>query len=469
MRIKEKVGDFRVRELLNDTYLRSRGPFRVYRVTKKKRTSIEAAAVLADMAGVGAAEVGIAGLKDRQGMTTQFMSAPKGRAVWLRTPELTIEAVGFADEPLSSEHSLGNAFDVRLRGVSRRALDRIEVELDAVRAHGIPNYFGEQRFGNLRYGQGWIARDLVIGARERALKALLCAKSDNDNERNRKFKAALSASWGDWRACRDIAGKFGAHHSVFEHLARHQDDFAGAFRFVASRLRLIHLYAWQSHLWNRAVARYIEAITPPAERLIVPAPEGRLYFARGAMAVDPAMENNFRLPGPRLTDVAHPRQRELLGEALQREGVAADAFRIEGVSGFQIKGEDRTLVIHPRELSLARLERSRSATGDSVSVRFELPRGSYATLVVARLTAEPAESRRPARTGREQPNRPARPPRDEPRGSARPTGDEPRRPARPPSDQTRPPARLPSGSRAPAGASRTPRRKQTPKRPHPRG
>jgi tRNA pseudouridine13 synthase len=285
-----------------------------------------------------------------------------------------------------------------------------------VREHGIPNYFGEQRFGNLRHGQGWIARDLVVGEHERALKSLLCAKSESDNDRNRHFKSALTSNWGDWRSCREVAGKFGAHHSVFEHLTRRPEDYAGAFRYIGSRLRLIHLYAWQSHLWNRAVARYIESITPPAERLIVPSYEGRLYFARGAMPSDPSMKNCFRLPGPRLADVEHPRQRELLTEALQREGVSADAFNIEGVSGFQLKGEDRALVIHPRELSLSRSGR------DSMSVHFELPRGAYATLVVARLVAEEPESRRvPSRESKPRNKAPKRasrrpPPRPRARG-----------------------------------------------------
>jgi tRNA pseudouridine13 synthase len=275
-----------------------------------------------------------------------------------------------------------------VRDVSRSALVELEAELATVRAHGIPNYFGEQRFGNLRHGQGWIARDLVVGEHERALKSLLCARSESDNERNRRFKSGLSAKWGDWRACRDVAGRFGAHHSVFEHLTKRPDDFAGAFRYIASRLRLIHLYAWQSHLWNRAVARYVESITPAPERLVVPTPEGRLYFARGAISVDPEMKNSFRLPGPKLADVEHPRQRELLEEALRREGVKPEEFDIRGVSGFQLKGEDRALVIHPRELSLSRHGR------DAIDLHFELPRGSYATLVVARLSATDRPRRR---------------------------------------------------------------------------
>ncbi|MFN0244444.1 MAG: tRNA pseudouridine(13) synthase TruD [Planctomycetota bacterium] len=396
MKIKDRAGDFRVRELLGDGYLRARGRYRVFRVTKRKRTSIEAAATLAEMLGIPAAEVGIAGLKDRQGVTTQFMSVPKGRALRWRTPELQIEPEGFADEPLTSAHSTGNEFEIVLRDVSRDELDRLVPALEAVRQHGVPNYYGLQRFGNLRYDQGWIARDLAAGRPEIALKAFLCSKSEQDNERNRQFKRALRSRWGDWRTCRDIAGKFGEFHSVFEHLARHADDFAGAFRYVSSRLRLIHLYAWQSHLWNRAVADYLFEITPRDERLIVDAPEGPLLFARGAMAIDPAMNGSFRVPGPRLTDVTHVRQRELLTTALHRDGIPPADYRIVGVSGFQLKGEDRALLVHPASLRMRPLRRT--GVQDAVELVFDLPRGAYATVVVDRLL------RVRAATGRSRPS-----------------------------------------------------------------
>ena len=380
MKLKSKPGDFVVSELLREDYVRPRGRFRVYRVTKKKRTSLEAAGTLARLAGVPAGEIGIAGLKDRQGVTTQYMSVAGGKPVRLRTPELRIEPVGFAEEVLESRHSLGNRFEVTVRAVPQGTLPRIEASLAEVRAHGLVNYFGEQRFGNLVAGQGWLARDLAIGKPGRALERLLCSASDRDDAKNKKFKAALAARWGDWRACREIAGVFGAHHSVFEHLARHPEDFAGAFRHVASRLRLIHLYAWQSHLWNRAVARYVEEVTPSAQRISISTPEGRLCFARDALAADPAMQGTFRLPGPRLEDVTHPRQRELLAQELAREGLRPEEFRIEGVPGFQLKGEDRELLLRPSGIRM-------SETPRGLVFTFELARGAYALLVVQRLLA----------------------------------------------------------------------------------
>ena len=85
MKLKQRVGDFRVRELLRRDYLAQDGEHRVYRVTKRKLTSDEAARALAQEAGVDAAEVQLAGLKDRQGLTVQYMSLARGREVHLAT------------------------------------------------------------------------------------------------------------------------------------------------------------------------------------------------------------------------------------------------------------------------------------------------------------------------------------------------------------------------------------------------
>lgn len=379
MKLKQKAQDFRVRELLEPAYFKERGRYRVYCVTKKKLTSMEAAAQLADMAGVPQAEIGMAGLKDRQGVTIQFMSVKGGRPVFLNTVELRIETAGFAAHELTSADSQGNAFEITVRGLTLDEREQLTRGAAEVKAYGLPNYFGEQRFGNLRHGQGWIARDLARGRHEVALRMLLAGRSEHDDARNTRFKSDLDEAWGDWRACREIAGRFGQHISVFQHLMREGEDFAGAFRYVKSQLRLIHLYAWQSHLWNRAVAAYVEEVTAAKDRITVPSPEGKLVFARGEVKVDPATKGMFRLPGPGLDDVKDKGQRDLLALALRHEGLQPHEFRIEGVSGFQLKGEDRPLLVSPRNLRV-----NEDRTGKTV-VSFELPRGSYATLVMARL------------------------------------------------------------------------------------
>ncbi len=381
MRIKSKPQDFRVFELLHDGYVGDKGRFRIYRVTKKKLTSLVAASELALATGVRTSEIGMAGMKDRQGVTTQFMSVRGGRPIRFQTPSLKVETVGFAVHSLSSRDSMGNGFEIALRGVEPSEHEEIEREAVSVREHGVPNYFGEQRFGNLRHGQGWVAKELALGRPESALRNLLAAPSESDNPHMRSFKRGLNSAWGDWKRCRDVAGAYGAHHSIFEHLARDPEDFAGAFRYVKTEVRLIHLYAFQSHLWNRAVARFIGETTSPRDRVVVPSLEGPLAFARGPLAIPAAWNGNFRMPGEGLEDVEHEDQRRWLTAALDAEGMRPEDFRIHGVDGFGLKGEDRALVVHPRRLEIFPDRRLEGV----LHVGFELPRGSYATLVLARL------------------------------------------------------------------------------------
>ena len=413
MRLKQRVGDFRVRELLRKEYLLSEGEHRVYRVTKRKATSEDAARALAEEAGVEPQEVQMAGLKDRQGLTIQYMSLARGREVHLATGELKIEPAGFARTALSSEDSLGNAFELTVRALGRDELACLRANLPLMRAHGTLNYFDDQRFGNITHGQGWIYKGLCLGETEAALRRLLGARSPRDDERHRRFKDGLERHWGDWRECRDDAGKFGAHHSVFEHLHREPDDFAGAFQHVSTRVKLIHLFAWQSHLWNRAAVEWLRALLPVEERVVLPCEDGTLLAFRDAPPPELAAKRTLWLPGERLADVVDPHERELYERVLAAEGLAPQQMAVDGVGGFHLKGEERELFVVPAHLRVRPpgedvLNRGYSA----VRVRFELPRGSYATLIVKRLFAGALGERRE----RSEPE--VEPPAREPRGGA---------------------------------------------------
>ncbi len=391
MRIKQRIDDFRVRELLAEDYLQDRGEYRVYRITKRKLTSLEAARELAYAAGVPASDVALAGLKDRQGVTTQYMTIRRGRDVDLRALDISVESVGFARDGIESRHSLGNAFEVALRGLMQEDLDVLRDNVPALRECGVINYFDEQRFGNLRHNQGWIAQQLMRGEHEAALKRLLASLSDHDDGETSAFKNALLRCWGDWSACRDVAGRFGQHHSVFEYLKRNDGDFAGAFYHVSSRLRLIHLYAFQSHIWNRAVTDCVASMVPREQRVVLQGVEGPLVYPSRPLPI--AAGATFRLPGPGLEDVRDPKQRGWLEDALSRERMVAADFQIEGVSGFQLKGEERELFVEPRHLRVRPPERDNLNFGAFVvKVRFELQRGAYATLVVRRLLSNPLQA-----------------------------------------------------------------------------
>lgn len=125
---------------------------------------------LADAAGVQERDVGYAGLKDRYAITRQWFSIylPKGETpdlTRLQHPEFKVLSQSRHVKKLRRGDLQGNRFRIVLRDVTG---DRgaIEASLKAVASHGVPNYFGAQRFGhdggNVEQGRSMLAREIRV-------------------------------------------------------------------------------------------------------------------------------------------------------------------------------------------------------------------------------------------------------------------------------------------------------------------
>ena len=106
---------------------------------------------LAQLAGVQSNDVGFFGLKDRHAVTTQWFSvwlAQKPEPVWKQLENDEIEVLQHFRGPrkLRRGEHLGNRFQIRLRNVQGDCA-AAEAVLNRIPA-GVPNYFGEQRFGH---------------------------------------------------------------------------------------------------------------------------------------------------------------------------------------------------------------------------------------------------------------------------------------------------------------------------------
>ncbi len=106
---------------------------------------------IANFAGVHRNAVSYAGLKDRHAVTTQTFSVQlPGREDpdWSAFPEPDVDILGSTRHlrKLRRGALVGNAFSITLREVSGD-LARVDACLSAMAGQGVPNYFGEQRFG----------------------------------------------------------------------------------------------------------------------------------------------------------------------------------------------------------------------------------------------------------------------------------------------------------------------------------
>ncbi|MBL7008905.1 MAG: tRNA pseudouridine(13) synthase TruD [Planctomycetes bacterium] len=386
MRLKRIQDDFRVFEVLDEESLLGPGPFTLYRVTKRGLTTHEAVDQLAKEANVSRDQVAVAGLKDKDGITGQFMTVEGGKPVQYKDRQLTLRGIGSARRAIESADNRGNSFEIVVRDMEAADMARVRRNIAAVRSCGLPAYFDDQRFGCLRHGQGFIVRQLLRGDHESAVRALLCAPSKYGNEAIEKFKAGISRRWGDWDELASYCrGRRGA--SLFEHLREEPKDFLGALvRGVATRERTIHLFAYQSHLWNHAAALWVRAVVPEESIGWLPGDDGALPV--------------FRELPPELLRELHEARLPLFGEGadlspdaeryyqavFRSEGVDSDAFRALDISGFRPQGEDRPLLMMPEYLRAAPAERDElHAKRSKMRLRFTLPRGHYATLVAKRL------------------------------------------------------------------------------------
>src|SRR6266851_1597690 len=115
--------------------------------------------------GIPTGEVGTAGLKDRHAITRQWISVPSAvqdHVAELDGDGIRVLGVHRHTNKLKPGHLRGNHFRILIREVDPAAGDRLPPILDRLRAEGLPNYYGSQRFG--RDGETAIlGMDLLTG------------------------------------------------------------------------------------------------------------------------------------------------------------------------------------------------------------------------------------------------------------------------------------------------------------------
>jgi tRNA pseudouridine13 synthase len=146
---------------------------RLLHVEKRGVDTLHAARLLARHAGVAPRDVGFAGLKDRHAVARQWFTVPAGRTPvdWSTLPDerLRVCRDDGHSRKLRRGALRGNRFHLRLRDVHVDAAIVAE-RVALLRQHGVPNYFGPQRFGrdgdNIAAVLHWVDGGALPNARE---------------------------------------------------------------------------------------------------------------------------------------------------------------------------------------------------------------------------------------------------------------------------------------------------------------
>ncbi len=146
--IRSEAGEFDVTEELGFEF-NSDGEHDYLFVEKTNANTEWVSRQLAQHADVPARDVGYAGLKDRHAVTRQWFSVPRWHSPdWSRLEHEGVRVLDLQrhSRKLRRGAHMGNRFRIVLRGALPHR-DELNERLAVIAASGVPNYFGEQRFG----------------------------------------------------------------------------------------------------------------------------------------------------------------------------------------------------------------------------------------------------------------------------------------------------------------------------------
>lgn len=413
MTIRRQPSDFRVEEHLDAAFAQalqtspSQGtPFAIYKLHKTSLTTPEAVSMIAKAVRAEAASVEYGGLKDKHAHTTQHISiAAHGRDQAARLPPTVQqpgwsgERIGWSPQPMSAKAIATNRFTLVVRDLSKTESDNMTrrsrklLERPPPESPDTPsttllftNYFGAQRFGSARHGEGWIAQKLIAGDFEGALKLAIATPARKDTGKTRDFTRMTSTDWGNWKKLAKELPRIPEAHCI-DALA-HGKDFKDAFAQLPSFLQALYVEAFQSHIWNRTAHALLTTGVHSGARIKADDEFGEMLFVDAAAVPAELKSLNLPLLAPSIRLEDHPLWSAAAAGVLsaQNPPLTTADLHIPGVKRPFFGAADRQLIAKATHFTLTKpadddLTRGRIKR----TVSFNLPRGSYATVVLRAL------------------------------------------------------------------------------------
>jgi tRNA pseudouridine13 synthase len=392
MKLKCRPEDFRVEEMPL-VAPEGAGRYTFYRLTKRGLGTIEAVETIRRRWNLGVRSVSYGGLKDRHAVTIQYLTIAGGPPRSIKDANFELEPLGRLSAPYGPRHFHGNRFNLVLRDLPEDELRSAREEIVVVAREGLPNYFDDQRFGSVGDSGQFIAHAWLAGDHERALRLALAEPNPFDRSATKAEKAVLRACWGRWPEAKAQLDRSSAR-SIVTYLVDHPTDYRGAFARLARPLRTLYFSAFQSHLWNLFLAGWIERLTRPDQRVAIALKAGALPFPR---QIEPNEIKSLQEAPIPLPSSRNPFPRGPLAEIVQRVlenlQLTWSGLRIKHLRDVFFSKGARATLFFPEHLEYSEIEDELNPGRHGLRLSFELPKGSYATILVKRITDTEDRSR----------------------------------------------------------------------------
>ncbi|MFH1650248.1 MAG: tRNA pseudouridine(13) synthase TruD [Candidatus Woesearchaeota archaeon] len=325
--LKLKPEDFIVDEipLSNKADAESDGQYLILNVRKKNLTTKQAVLKVQRFYNVNDKDIGYAGMKDKNAVTTQYLSVKTARNdIPKSVPELIIEKAGRSKERINLGEHGGNAFTIVVRN--------LEKPLSIPKS--VPNYFGEQRFSENNVDAG-------IAILKGNFKEAVDLISLNNQDKHRMTKV--------------------------------NDNPVMQLRELPRRQLSLLIGSVQSACFNHLLSKYV--IEHDSDAKIIQNKAGALTYSNETLP-----EAKIPLPGFGVEPNEFDSEMDLW---LKKHEITRRHFIIKALPGLSAEGGERNAIMEIKDISIGKLEKDDFHEGKHKQiVKFTLSPGSYATIAI---------------------------------------------------------------------------------------
>jgi tRNA pseudouridine13 synthase len=260
-RIKDEAEHFYVEEVAKLPELHDDGKYVIVKVKKTNWDTMNFARILAKVLGISQKRVEYAGTKDKKAVSVQYFSISnldeskiqKLKDVKIKDAE--IEVIGKARKPIKLGDLVGNKFRIRVLDADNG--DKVESIRTELEEKGIPNYFGLQRFGSIRFITHEVGKHLLKRDYEMALWIYVAKPYKGENEEVRKIREDLWES-RDVKAGLKELPKYLRYERILLQKLREGKSEEEAILSLPKNLKMMFIHAYQSYVFNRLLSARIE-------------------------------------------------------------------------------------------------------------------------------------------------------------------------------------------------------------------
>lgn len=381
MRIKTKADDFCVEEVLHFAPAKKEMPFRLFLLEKEGWNTSDAVREAAVRKKVPLGEIRSLGRKDRHARTVQFLSVPAEYDLACEGEGFSVRSAGYSLKQLEPAVLKGNRFSLVLRGMDDREAERTEIRLEQISSRGFANYFDDQRFGNVGSKGEFFGEMLVKRRFDAALRKYFSFCHPEAPAYLKKRKALLAEKWGKWEEMEPLCTEPLLKKMLSLLKKKGREGVLACLRLIPAEEMGMYFSAYSSFLWNETLSRFLQR--EDGELFPVELRTGQVYQYAG-LAEDlqrRLLSEPLHTVGPDMPPLP-PDLDGVFSRLLGERGVRLSKFRMKEISQAYFASFPRQCAVLPEDMEWKREEDGLFPGKVALRLRFFLPRGSYATMLL---------------------------------------------------------------------------------------